>query len=50
MVQNMGGLLRLTNSLEGTGLVATIRLQQAAAQPQTGSRRNGRSRKADPQA
>ena len=50
MVQNMGGLLRLTNSLEGTGLVATIRLQQAAAQPQAGSRRNGRSRKADPQA
>ena len=50
MVQNMGGLLRLTNSLEGTGLVATIRLQQAAAQPLAGNRRNSRSRKTDPQA
>ncbi len=45
MVQNMGGLLRLTNSLEGTGLVATIRLQQDPAQPAPAHKR--RPRRAD---
>ena len=42
MVQSMGGLLRLTNSLEGTGLVATLRLQQDISQTTPASHRNGR--------